>query len=153
MSQVYPALPYAPCCLGSLDRTAYMLLRQYCFPDIFNNQLDRHMIADSDRIFSWDYDHARRCFKQYTGTGELGLESWIRSVSDEKAMEFLKDILKADVRVQWTGYRVMGSVHQGNGYPVWTLELFAKHPDSGTEVYSGENAPNVRGVASRHFRW
>lgn len=51
MNRVYPALPYAPHCLGSLDRTAYMYLRQYQFPDTFDGQLDKHMTADSDRIF------------------------------------------------------------------------------------------------------
>lgn len=130
-----------------------MYLRQYQFPDTFDGQLDKHMTADSDRVFSWDYHHARRCFQQHTGTGELGLEAWIKSTTDEKAMEFLKDILKADTSVQWTGYRVMGSVHQGNGYPVWTLELFAKHPDSHTEVYTGGNAPNIRGAAPMRSRW
>ena len=30
-----------------------------------------------------------------------------------------------------------------NGYPVYTLELFAKHPTSRTLLYNTENAPNL----------
>jgi hypothetical protein len=39
---------------------------------------------------------------------------------------------------------LLGSVNHGSGYPVWSLQLFAKHPDSKTVVYTGEKAPNVR---------
>lgn len=154
MGQVYPAKPYSPGCLGSLDRTSYMCLRQFQFPDTFDSQLDKHMTADSDRVSSWDFNHAMNCYKKHTGTGDMGLERWIRSASDESIMAFLKEILKADDdKVQWTGYRIMGSVHQGNGYPIWTLELFAKSEESNTNVYSDENAPNVRGEKPEGFRW
>lgn len=152
MVGVYPAKPYVSCCLGSLDRTAHMYLRQFQFPNVYDGKLDNKIMADSDRTFLWDHQHARRCFQQHTGTGELGFERWILSTTDKAAMEFLKDILKADESVEWTGYRVTGSVHQGNGYPVWTLELFAKHPESETQVYTGENAPNVRGKRPSN-RW
>lgn len=52
-------------------------------------------------------------------------------------------MLKADKTIAWSGYRVLGTVNRGNGYPVWTLEIFAKGPDSDTEVYTGQVAPNV----------
>ena len=44
---------------------------------------------------------------------------------------------------EWSGVRVTGSVNRSNGYPVFCIELFAKHPDSDTKVYSGQAAPNV----------
>jgi hypothetical protein len=119
-----------------------MLLKQYQFPHTYDPR-DKLAAADSDRCFQSDYDHARRCFQQHTGTGEMGLEYWLKSANDEQVIAFLKDILKADASIEWTGYRILGSVHRGNGYAVWTLELFAKHPESSTEVYTGAEAPNV----------
>lgn len=144
-NRVYQASPYNPGEMGSLGRASYMLLRQFQFPDEYDSDFDKLITADHDRCMSWDYEHARRCFNEYTGTGELGLEGWLGRQADEKIMAFLKDILKADASVKWTGYRIMGSVHRGNGYPVWTLELFAKHPDSDTKVYTDSQAPNVCG--------
>lgn len=149
--RVYTAKAYRPHSLGSLDRTSYMYLRQFQFPDTYDGR-DKHATADSDRCFMWDHEHARRCFQQHTGTGELGFESWVNRATDKRIMAFLLDILKADSGVKWTGFRVMGSVHRGNGYPVWTLELFAKHPDSDTPVYSDEDAPNVEKGISADMR-
>lgn len=141
--RVYTAKSYRSCSLGSLARTSYMYLRQFQFPDTYDGR-DKHMTADSDRCFSWDYEHVRRCFTQHTGTGELGFESWVLGATDQQIMGFIQDILKADSGIRWTGFRAMGSVHLGNGCPVWTLELFAKHPDSDTPVYTGPDAPNVK---------
>jgi hypothetical protein len=124
-----------------------MLLRQYQFPDTFEEN-EKHITADHDRCISWDSKHAMGCFKRHTGVGELGFESWLPRVDDVAIMAFLKDILKADPQVSWTGYRVMGTVNRGNGYPVWTLELFAKNPKSNTQVYTGPRAPNVRNRAT-----
>jgi len=139
----YPAEPYRHGAMGSLGDASYMLLRQFNFPDTYAPALDKHITADHDRCMSWDYKHVSRCFEKHTGTGELGLQDWLRRATDENVLAFLSDILKADTGVVWTGYRIMGTVHRGNGYPVWTLELFAKHPKSKTKVYTGSNAPNV----------
>jgi hypothetical protein len=141
--RVYPATPYEYGQLGSLGNAAYMLLRQFQFPDTFSGK-DKLASADHDRCMQWDHNHASRCFKEHTGTGELGLEGWLQRATDEQVIQFLVDILKAESNVVWTGYRIMGSVHRGNGYPVWSLSLFAKHPESDTVVYTGANAPNVQ---------
>jgi hypothetical protein len=147
-SRVYIANPYRPRALGSLGDGAYLLIRQFNFPLEYSDQ-DKHVQADHDRCFMWDYKHASRCFKQHTGTGDLGFEQWVDSAKDEQVIAFLADILKATASVVWTGYRIMGTVNRSNGYPVWTLELFAKGPMSDTKTYTGPNAPNVRPLSRR----
>lgn len=134
---------YQPGCLGSFDSTEYMLIRQYNFPNIYDSSLDKIISADSDRCSQRDRDHAQRCFKEHIGTGEMDLERWARSAKDEDVITFLKDILKADPKTEWTGYRIMGTVHRSSGYTIWTLSLFSKNPKSDTKVFTGEDAPNV----------
>lgn len=141
-NRVYPAEPYRPCDMGSFGKASYMLIRQFRFPDTYAEG-EKHHYWDSDRCFSNDYDNTRRCFTQHTGTGELNLENWLVRAKDQKVINFLVDVLKADKSVAWTGYRVLGTVNRSNGYPVWTLEIFAKDPKSDTQVYSGQVAPNV----------
>ena len=143
MPKVYTANPYQPAQLGSMGRGQYLLIRQHKFPDTYDEG-EQHLTADSDRCFQWDHDHASRCFKEHTGTGDMGLERWVRSAGQERVLKFLVDILKVDTSVKWTGFRVMGTVNQSNGYVVWTLELFAKRRGSKTKVYSSERAPNVK---------
>jgi hypothetical protein len=120
-----------------------MYLRQFRFPDVFDSR-DKLVSADSDRCFQWDYEHATRCFEQHVGS-EIGFETWLMSVSNAKVLDFIRDILRADANVVWTGYRILGSVHQGNGFTVYTFQLFAKHNNTKTKVYTGHNAPNVAG--------
>ncbi len=141
--EVYKAEPYRPNELGSFGKASCMLLRQFNFPNTYNLHMDLLIQIDHDRCMSLDYEHASQCFKKHTGTGEGGLADWLKEASDEAVIEFLKDILRAEPEVKWTGYRIMGGVNRSNGYPVWTLNLFAKHPDSETVVYTGPSAPNV----------
>lgn len=141
MPRVYVAEPYRYGALGSLGDAQYMLIRQYRFP-LNYTESDKYMSADSDRCFQRNYDHARQCFQKYTKTGEGGLESWVRGASDEEIINFLKDILKADSAIQWTGYRILGTVRRDNGYVVWSFQLFANI--SGIKVYTGPAAPNVK---------
>lgn len=129
--------------LGSFGNAEYMLLRQFRFPYEYEVR-ERFLSADHDRCFMWDREHARRCFKEHTGMGEGGFEHWVHAASNEAIMKFLKDVLKADASVTWTGYRILGTVNRSNGYPVWTLQLFAKCPKSKTKVYTGHVAPNVK---------
>lgn len=129
--------------MGSFDKTSYMLIRQYQFPDVYYRDMDILLSADDDRCFMWDYKYTRRCFTEHLGTGEGALERWAMSATLEKIMAFLKDILKADEATNWTGFRIMGTVNRANGFPVWTFQLFAKHPETDTKVYSGLDAPNV----------
>ncbi|OHA81675.1 MAG: hypothetical protein A2675_02860 [Candidatus Yonathbacteria bacterium RIFCSPHIGHO2_01_FULL_51_10] len=128
--------------MGSLGDASYMLLRQFQFPDTYSS-MDSLTSRDSDRLFQQEYQHATRCFKEHTGRGELAFETWLHRAFDGDVIKFLTDILKADPLVRWTGYRVTGSVHRGNGHAIFHFELFAKHPTSHTEVYTGSNAPNV----------
>ncbi len=145
MERVYQAEAYRYGAMGSLGDASYMLLRQHQFPDMFDASLDQMTGWDHDRIMQQQYEHGTRCFKEHIGTGEMGLEYWLKKkeATPEAVIAFLVDILKADRNIKWTGFRIVGSVHRGNGYPVWTLQLFAKHPESATVVYNTENAPNL----------
>ena len=142
MPKVLRAQPYRSDAMWSLGDAVYMFIRQFQFPNEYSQE-DKITSADSDRLIQQDIKHASDCFKKHTGSGELNSKNWFLSAFDEGIMNFLKEILKADSSIQWTGYRILGSVHQGNGFPVWTLELFAKHPSSKTKVYTGSDAPNV----------
>jgi hypothetical protein len=151
MQTVYQAEAHRWDAMSSFGDASYMLIRQHQFPNEYDSDKDQMVNWDHDRIMQQQYEHGRRCFTEHTGTGELGFDSWVQHVEPEKVIAFLQDILKADLNVTWTGFRILGTVHRGNGYPVWTLELFAKHPESETRVFDTTNAPNlIRG--SRYAR-
>lgn len=140
--RVHPAIPYGPG-LYSLGDAQGMLLRQYRFPDTYDAR-DTFWAADHDRL---DFTYACRCFQRHLdGQGPGAFRGWLRrkSTTPEEVFALLKDLLQPPAEVVWTGFRVLGSVHLGNGETIYTMALFAKHPDSGTKVYSGERAPNVR---------
>ena len=151
MEKVYQAEACRPGVLGSFGDASYMLLSQLQFPDTYDESLDQRISRDHDRILSDDYKHGCDCFDRHTGGGELGLESWFQKATPNKVLEFVKDILRADPTVSWTGYRIMGTVNPDNGHTIWTIELFAKHPNSNTKVYDTKNAPNLI-EGSRHTR-
>jgi hypothetical protein len=146
-NRVLTAKPYRCGSLGSSDRTAYMLIRMHQFPDVFDDRDEITASADSDRMFDADYSGTRRCFKEHTGHYEMYFKNWVMSASPEQIMAFLIDVLRPSglVNAQWTGFRILGSVHQGNGFVVWSFQLFAKHPDGDTKVYddTDKDAPNV----------
>lgn len=141
-TRVIPATPYQFCQLGSLGKANLMLIRQFNFPDIYEDTLDKLVFVDHDRCFQFDHEHASHCFNKYVQRGERGFENWAREASDQKIINFLMEILKADQKINWTGYRIRGTVG-GNGQAIFSLGLFAKHPESSTVVYTGEDAPNV----------
>ena len=145
--KVHPAIPYQEGALSCMLEIMYMLLRQYRFPEEYRTKEKRLMIH-SDGFQPWKHDHVCRCYKHHTGNDQTELESWLmeKETPNEKILEFLKDIFQADETTVWTGFRIMGSIHRGNHYPVWTFELFARNPYSDTKVYTGDEAPNVRGV-------
>lgn len=145
MNRVYTAQSYMSGEMGSFGKAAHMLLRQHQFPDTYDER-DVILSADHDRCLMWDRNHARESFTRHLKTGELGIGDWAIRASEEEVMAFLKDILKAEEQYPgavWTGFRVLGTVNRSNGYPVFNLELFAKHAESKTKVYSGPDAPNV----------
>lgn len=122
-----------------------MLVRQFQFPLEFDEELDWLEFADDDRLAQHHgHDFCDTCFKEHTGNRAMNLEKWLRwdKPSDEQVLVFLKAIMKADPNKNWTGYRIKGSLPP-NGFPMWTFELFAKHPNSATEVFTGDHAPNV----------
>ncbi len=143
--QVLIAQPYDPYRLSSLGDAAYMLIRQEDFPlDYDEWRGDKKTCADHDRLLMWDYDHFRAACDKHMQTGECGICSWARKATKEAVFAFLKAALKADEAVEWTGFRITGTVNRWNGYPVYTLELFSKGKESNTKVYSGDFAPNVQ---------
>ncbi len=144
MPQVLIAERYNPTELGSLGHATYMLICQNKFP-LDYEVTDHKTSADHDRLLMWDYEHFRMTCKEYLGTGELGIPAWAQSQHPEKVLEFIKAAMKADPKIKWTGHRILGTVNRSNGYPVYSLELFAKGKGSKTKVYTGENAPNVKG--------
>lgn len=140
--------------MGSLGDASNMIMRQFNFPAVFVPNVDDIASADSDRILGWDYNHFRAVLKKYVGTGEGAIGSWVRQEyqtgmepTDQVVMDFIKEALKISENhpgVDWTGWRITGTVHRGNGFPIYTLSLFANR--SGVEVYSDEMAPNVEGL-------
>jgi hypothetical protein len=138
---------YDPSEMGSFGKASYMILTQYNFPFNYDDDLDKIISADDDRIFSWDYSYARKVYNKYLKTGELHLREWCTTNKPEKVLAFCKEILKADTSIDWNGYRILYTVNRSNGYPVFSIQLFYKHPDSDTKVYSKiYDVPNVEKI-------
>jgi hypothetical protein len=152
MPGVFQAEAYRSGAMGSLRNASYMLIRQHQFPDTYDGEKDKLIGWDHDRIMQQEHKHGTRCFQKHMQTGEMGLQDWCQRVKPELVMALLKDLLHADESVIWTGFRILGTVHRGNGYPVWTLELFSKHPESATQVFDTKNAPNLKGHRVRGER-
>lgn len=132
------AVPYQ---IGHL--TNYVLVRQFKFPFIYDMELDELIIRDHDVIMNKEWTRTNKCLQKHTGNEVMFLKGWIEKNTDEKILTFIKDFLGANDVINWTGYRVLSLINESKGNTFWRLELFAKHPDSRTEVYSGEDAPNV----------
>ena len=163
MNRVLTANAYGD--LGSLGNGAYVLQRQHNYPDTYDDR-DVVWTVDHDRV---DFSLARRCYEKHMKTGDMGLGRWAQTASKEKVIAFLADMMQEpkprvpkpgvlpieyiDADFDWTGFRVMGTVNRSNGYVVWSLQLFAKHPESDTKVYSGSHAPNVKGGARQNSWW
>jgi hypothetical protein len=138
---------YFPGCLDLAHEVNQYLVRQFNFPDEFAER-DREAAADHDRLMSRggaEYERVMACFERHTGARDQAFADWARDPqrTDKEVFAFMKDILGADPTFAWTGYRIQGGVNRSNGARVWTLQLFAKNPQSRTRVYSGEDAPNV----------
>lgn len=143
-TKVFTAMPYDLERLRSNRSFSGMYIRQFNFPDVFDSELDSYEAADNDVLREKDCERHNACFKKHTGTGELGFDNWIKNASEGAVLNFLKDILEVDLTTNWTGYRILVSRDLSNGYKIWYLVIFSKHPNSDTEVYTGEKAPNVR---------
>lgn len=133
---------YEPMQLGSTGNAKRMIIRQFDFPFTYD---DNEMVegVDSDIMHRAFPDHTEECVKKHGLFMNFDWERWFSKKSDSEILNFIKEYGKADPKINWTGYRILGSVHTGNGINVWTLELFAKSPKSKTETYSKIKAPNV----------
>lgn len=140
--------------MGSFGSARNKLIRQFRFPFQYEDA-EKLIQADHDRMFEWDYAHARATFQHHMKTGELGLPGWARRATNEQVLALLKDLFKVDEDcpgAKWTGYRITGTVNRSNGYPVYSLWLFAKRRGSKTKVYSGDRAPNTTcGLPGKHM--
>lgn len=154
MRTVLLAEPHRWGALHSFGDAEYMLMSQHDFPHTYEAH-EQMVSADSDRLFSWDHDHSSAVHQKYRGVmGDQGLESWLSGGSTQEIMAFVKEILKADPTIEWTGYRVLGTVNRSNGYTIWSYQLFAKDPQSKTQVYSNSVAPNVKRFhLAEHDEW
>lgn len=145
---------YRPWAMSSTGNASNMLMRQFKFPAEFTDE-DKVMQADSDRLLGWDYEGFRKTLWKFIGKGEGAIGAWVRGemqgvmeATDENVMAFIKEALKVDEvypGVQWTGWQVTGTVHRANGFPIYSLSLFANR--SGVAVYSDESAPNVEALS------
>ncbi len=144
MPTMLPAMSYA----GSFDNAFHILVRQFQFPD--EHMSDERYWGDYvDQRFQLDYDRAQFCLDKHLKNTEMTLGDWVCSVHSEQVLAFLKDFLKADPEVIWTGFRVTVTINPTSGFPTFLLALFAKDPASATKVYTGNNAPNVRETLER----
>lgn len=114
-----------------------MLIRQFAFPEVYDDGLDRLIIADHDRLLRNEWQRVNHAFisRGIDWRGDF-LEDWLRGATDEEVLTLVIELLDADRSVTWTGYRICGTVHRGNGQKVWSLSLFLKHPDTQTKVSS-----------------
>ncbi|MBU6321544.1 hypothetical protein KGO04_03340 [Patescibacteria group bacterium] len=133
------AEPYREGALRPDGDASGMLLRQHEFPDEYGDQ-DRLEVADLDRLAERAPDRVRGYIENYAGSAEI--ESWLREAAPGRVIACLRELLGVGAMTEWTGFRILGSVTT-RGDPILTLQLFAKHPGSSTEVYSSEDAPNV----------
>lgn len=147
MQQVLKAQPFQMNQMGSFGQASGMLLRQHKFPDTFRDD-EKIISADSDRLSQWDYQGYREILEEFkTRITGNHIETWFQSGKAQDIMDFITAMMvrvcNADPNTKWTGFRVLGTVNKATGYSIYSLQLFAKNPRSGTKVYSGHAAPNV----------
>jgi hypothetical protein len=117
-------------------RAEGMFIAQSKYPMHSYDKRDRIESADHDRLLQQNFTATQEIIKRHTGGGELDIGNWAKKnkKSPGRVINCLKELLVADTNVVWTGYRILATVNRSNGYVVYTLELFAKHPESTTEV-------------------
>jgi len=144
LCEVYIAEPDYYGSLSSLGRGSGVLIRQHKFPWKYDGEQDILVSGDHDRLMQRDLERTTACFRKHTSTGDLGLVNWCRTASVDAVKSLLQDLLQTHENypdMNWTGWRILGTVNRSNGYPVWSLQLFSNK--SHCAVYSKEFAPNV----------
>lgn len=139
--QVKIAQKYRSGAMFSLGNASYMLLSQDNFPLYFDDRKEEICSHDLDRLQIHNENHVKKVLSKYNFE-EHSLEYNIRDTKPEILFYFVCKMLKQK-RKDWTGYRILGTVG-GNGHNHFTFQLFKKDPLTDTEVYSGDEAPNVQ---------
>ena len=128
----------------TIKQANYMLLRQYQFPDSYSGELDELIAKSHDMCFAMNPAYVYECFLNIVGGDDIYLEQWGLQASNDDIFDFIIKMLGVDGEpINWTGYRITGTIYTHASRPSWALELFSKHPRSTTKVYSGGVAPNV----------
>lgn len=133
--------------LESLGDANAMLIRQYRFPDTYDEAKDKYTQVDHDRMVYDNIQKAYDCFQKHTGTGEMSFHRWALKVKPTEVIAFLMEYMpECNVKeMKPTGFRILATKNRMNGFTVWGFELFQRGKDSNTPVYSSEKAPNVQG--------
>jgi hypothetical protein len=140
MKTVFMANNDYPGATGSAGTGSYILISQYNFPYEYSNE-DEIITQDHDHINNSHGDMLQTACTESFGNGEFGIGQFSRDAMPHNVMRFLKRVLRAEEGINWTGFRVMQTTNKNNGFPVFTLELFANK--SGVNVYSGLSGPNI----------
>ena len=87
--------------------------------------------ADHDRLLMWYYDNFRMVCKAAWGSGELGMQDWLRDASAAAILKFGANIVNLEhmgtpKRVKITGFRVIRNSNVSSGFPVYTLQAVVK---------------------------
>ena len=153
MNTITKAKPYRRGILHPTSTAQNVLIRQFNFPEHFSKE-DGHISRKVSDIYHLDKFRAERCFEQHlvAAPRRMSIVDHLQELPDEKVLDFVKNFLQIDrlppMKIEWNGYRITASVNQSNGKTEFEFELFAKHPESDTEVYTGSDAPNVKRIAN-----
>jgi hypothetical protein len=138
------ALPYRLEAFNALGEGDQMLLRQYRFPHQYSNG-EMLVTSRSNNSNEWSPEYFEKWFGGFNEIIGEAFNYWLQREDKKKILTFLKQVMRADESINWTGWRILAT--QVNGYPVFIHQLFARKPNSHTRVYSGNQlAPNVKKI-------
>lgn len=128
---------------SSLGNASGKLVGQFKFPYEYRED-ETLLTVDHDRImFEWDWQGA--C-KRHIPNG-VSLTTWIRRrAKPEDVLAFLCDLFdtaSSDPDTTFTGWRVLITINRSNGFPVYTMQLFARKNRGGTKVFTGPLGDNI----------
>lgn len=119
--------------------TANMRVCQFEFP---NEYADNEVLIwmTSDQIWQLAERNTSRVYSHYAIGEEKDLEYFARTARHEEVFNFLKSVMLPFytelLTVEWTGYRILGTVSTCAGPPAWRFELFARDPRGTTRTYT-----------------
>lgn len=137
-------LPYRLDAFNNLGEGDQMLLRQYRFPQQYSDN-EILVTSHSNNAAEWIPEYFEKWFGGFNEIIGETFNYWLQREDRKKILVFLKQVMKTDEAITWTGWRIL--ISQINGYPVFIYQLFARNPQSHTRVYSGNQlAPNVKKI-------